>query len=1143
MIEETVVPHQILRQNSLRNQQLFSSAYLRDLENALESAQVPLDDFQSTRQTIGEWRAEYHDFSRDAHQTDFIKQSLSALGVAYAPREDGFTLFADSDKEHATGLCFCIDDDDLGRAVKGRHYQVQLVRELRSANLGWGVLTNGARWRLCHAQSAAPYEEWLEVDLDSLLKESAVAPFGVFTRLFGNQAWRKISREASNNRIGLDERLTESQKRTEAVERHLKSRVETILARLCLGFVADETATNESAANSTDESTIGYSNEYSMEKLDEIYRNATYLLYRILFVFYAEARGLLPVENPSYAPFSLREIVALAFERQQNGVRDDDSFSLWKKLTRLFFAVDEGDDEMGVTAYNGGLFSDTEKPYLKNHKIGDEFLAPALFDLAHEALRNGPCAIDYRDLSVRHLGTLYEGLLEYKLNLVTGEPVVVRDHKGKRQYISQSAAGDVKRGETILERGEVYFADDKGERKASGSYYTPEDVVQYIVANTVLPKLRERRAGLETLLDNVQRERAVAATPEERARLERYADGQIVACVENEILRLRLLDPAMGSGHFLVAAGQMLTDFIVETFELAPWRNDDISTEPMKWKRRVVERCLYGVDKNPLAQELAKLSLWIASARAGEPLTFLDLHLKIGNSLLGTPLHRLNNLPEPKKKNTAAPPANRDLFATLREETLGALLREMARITNRDSHTIDDVKQKGQAHLRAQLRAERWNDIANVWLASLWGLRGEDGALRDDEWQRLLNHLTLDYAPEQWQLVRENSVVLREAREIAARESFFHWELEFPESVQDGACRFDCVIANPPYVGTKADAAINALYDTAPCGDLYAWLFEKSLRVLDVCGNLGTIVPLSLMFSRNFKTLRTAILGRKGTARFANFDNNPDAIFEAAGAPRNRQRATISLFENSMRADAKTYSTRLHFWTRADRPLLFENLNYVDVSEFADENGFPRFGDPKLVAFRRQSRRYGNTIEQELERNGSLEPPPYRLYVGGVAGYFLTAMPTALKETGLNLLRFDSEWTRDVAFVTLNSNVFFWHWCAFGDGFHVTVETIISMILPQVPVDDAETIRLRDRVLDAAESCATYQMKWGEQIPNYNFNKRMDILLKIDDWIVKHVAPDLNLPRDIFAQYKSNSFLRPLDLSALTNDSIVEKSE
>jgi len=145
-------------------------------------------------------------------------------------------------------------------------------------------------------------------------------------------------------------------------------------------------------------------------------------------------------------------------------------------------------------------------------------------------------------------------------------------------------------------------------------------------------------------------------------------------------------------------------------------------------------------------------------------------------------------------------------------------------------------------------------------------------------------------------------------------------------------------------------------------------------------------------------------------------------------------------------------------------------------------------------------------------------------------------MPTAMRSSGLVQLSFDDEHMRDVTFLALNSNVYYWLWCVLGDGFHVTTENIHSMILPNAVQDDPKVLLLRDKLLNAAEECATYQMKWGEQIPNYNFNKRMDILLEIDDWIVSHVAPDLNLPRDIFAQYKSNSFLRPLDLAALGVD-------
>ena len=194
-------------------------------------------------------------------------------------------------------------------------------------------------------------------------------------------------------KIGLSRCLEASDKRTEAIERHLKGQVEPILQKLCLGFVQDEAA-----------------GTYIPETLQVIYQNAIYLLYRILFLFYAEARGLLPIENPTYQPAGLAALVVTARQRQQEGIVDGDAFSLWKKLTRLCVVVDDGDEELGVTAYNGGLFSDTEKPYLKNHKIQDEYLAPARAVHAHAgiarvALDRGLIAEDDRPLAGIHHGS------------------------------------------------------------------------------------------------------------------------------------------------------------------------------------------------------------------------------------------------------------------------------------------------------------------------------------------------------------------------------------------------------------------------------------------------------------------------------------------------------------------------------------------------------------------------------------------------------------------------------------------------------------------------------------------------------------------------------------------------------------------
>src|SRR6266567_5456459 len=328
---------------------------------------------------------------------------------------------------------------------------------MRGAVLHWGIITNGRRWRLCHAVAAAPYEVFLEIDLDGLLRENNLSEFLLYYLFFGQQAFTTVQLKHTNaQQIGLDQYLEESEKRIETIQRYLRSQVEPILQSLCLGFVQDEAA-----------------GSYTRETLDEIYRNAIFLLYRILFLFYAEARELLPTQDANYQRIGLTTIVEDARLHQQEGTYGPDPFSLWKRLTHLFVVVDDGDESVGVRPYNGGLFSDREKPYLKTHRITNAYLAPALFELKYMRERVGTYPIAYCDLSVRHLGTLYEGLLEYRLNLVGQEPMVVRENKGNRVYVPRSQAGVVKRTETILEVGAVYFADDKGERKSSGSYYTP----------------------------------------------------------------------------------------------------------------------------------------------------------------------------------------------------------------------------------------------------------------------------------------------------------------------------------------------------------------------------------------------------------------------------------------------------------------------------------------------------------------------------------------------------------------------------------------------------------------------------------------------------------------------------------------------
>lgn len=1107
------------------NHHLFSEAYLQELRNTPLAPDMPA----AAQQTIREWREEYPNLASEQALSSYLAQCLSALGFSYRRASDHFVLFADETHSQPLGLLLPVTADCVGCMIKGRHYQARLIRLLKEQDLAWGIVANGDAWRLCHAGAAAPYEVYLQAELDSLLAPQQLADFFQFYRFFNCEAFKT-----------LDARLTASEASTQSIERHLKNRVDDILQALCLGFVEDE----------------GH-HALSRAELDEIYRNAIVLLYRTLFLFYAEARNLLPVEQAAYHRYSLESIVEDARRLQLEGQRDENPYHLWTRLATLCGIVDLGDQAANVSPYNGGLFSDAEHPYLRQHRLRDDYLAQAVYYLAFMENKKGLARITYRDLSVRHLGTLYEGMLEYRLNLVQDEPMVVRESKGKRIYIPQNIA-QPKKGEAILQKGQVYFADDKGERKSSGSYYTPEDVVQYIVSNTLGPKLEDLTAPLKKQIELARHDRQVAANERERVAVESYIDRQAFEVVENVLLRLKILDPAMGSAHFLVAAAQMLTNFIIALFNDLDWPNEAISCDPVLWKRRVVERCLYGVDVNPLAQELAKLSLWLSSASAGKPLTFLDHHLKIGNSLYGAPLERLSRLPVTKEAATTGEANTTDMFHQLAQRTLQSMLGELRLINAGDSERIEDVKSKGEAYRRAQALARRLRDLADAWLSTLFlqpaaaelpmFARQSDKApetINDSLYFEWLQIAAGEQTLEEWDIFAANQSLLSAAKALAEKERFFHWELEFPDAVVGDRCQFDVVIANPPYVGTSPTQAISKLFTTASCGDLYAWIYERALQILEKTGSTGIVVPLSLAFAKAMTPLRKLLLA-KGLHIFASFyDNRPEGLFNAdktsAGVnTENRQRTTIIIAKSNQ--GECIIETTDFIQSRADeRHLLFKSLFFSDTTSIASKTVFPKIGKPILTAFWQRissaSRRILNLATALYSE--SRRPPSDGIFltIPRAAYHNVTAVPGPLNRNKVLSASFSSYDDLKLAQVLLNSNIFFWYWRAFGDGFLLGTELIGAFPVPDdLPKD---YIKWANKLDSIQQECITFSTVLGKSVPGYNFNRRMDVLLGIDEFIINHVAPDLGLSRGIFAQYKSNSFLHPLDLSHLT----VEESD
>ena len=503
-----------------------------------------------------------------------------------------------------------LDTRGPGKGTQASSPHAQILRYLRSAdtvtdgNLRWGILTNGAVWRLYDQKNRTHF---FEADLEALLTTHDEDGLRTFHLLFRRSAFLRTPGAAATF---LETALDQGRRYEQRVAQSLAGVVfQRVFPRL-LQALADK----------------------SDQPMPAIREAALIFLYRLLFVLYAEDRGLLPVNDAAYDDYGLRKRVRddVAERKARNDTFSNTASSYYRHLTDLFEQIDRGDQSIGLPPYNGGLFAHDAAPLLNDVRLPDDVIADVVHDLSHTQTEGQPGYVNYRDMSVQQLGSIYERLLEQ-------EPVRGSD-------------------------GQVHIRPNPYARKDSGSFYTPQDLVDLIVDQTLKPLVNERLAAFEARAGELQSDRRPKA--ERRAELARLDPAQAV-------LDLKVLDPAMGSGHFLVSAVDFLTDYIADLIEYAPavpdWLDEDDAyhsplldrvgairadilqraaesgwvvneaqlTDQAIIRRLVLKRCIYGVDKNQLTVELAKVSLWLHSFTVGAPLSFLDHHLRCGDSLIG----------------------------------------------------------------------------------------------------------------------------------------------------------------------------------------------------------------------------------------------------------------------------------------------------------------------------------------------------------------------------------------------------------------------------------------------------------------------------------------------------------------------------
>ena len=876
--------------DAVKNQSLFSNYYLDsfivgqsqwtdtpNIESDYATIKALFDAVAPNAEHLNEAQTEHEFIQPLLEQLGHTFEVQPSLQTSQGTRVPDYTFFASSDAHSAAQphintneffkTALAVGDakkwsrnldrktQDGGDPFNNQNPNYQIDSYLRSADKDWGILTNGRQWRLYHRQTSYRLDSFYEVDLAALLTENGdLNSFRYFYNLFRHDAFIP---ETSGTSF-LDLVLTESQQYTVAVSDDLKNRVYDALRLLIGGFLGFQ-------RNRFDRAN---------PPLEEIQTNCLILLYRILFVLYAESRGLLPVENPDYAAgYSLAALAETVHETVDRGDLIIPTMSdYWARLRGLFALINDGWDDL-IPQYNGGLFNPEYHSFLEDNELGNKALAQVIELLTRT--KEGE-RITYRDLDVRHLGDIYEGLLEYQPRIADQDLVIVSSRGSETVAPSKSHPNR----EVVYQEGEVYLLTDNGERKATGSYYTPDYIVRYIVENTLAPLCENKTV--------------------------------------DEILSLKILDPATGSGHFLVGVVDYLAEELI-THPDAPHMTETASdeTELAYWRRRVVESCVYGVDLNPMAVELAKLSLWLHTVAKGEPLSFLDHHIRCGNSLIGAKIENLSNLPELRRSRRQTNENQTEILMDFPfTDRVATAIGHYLLIEEMESRTAGQIHAKEHQLDIAQKMLRFHRGVANLWTSRYFG----------NDISRATYHQALNALRSQNTDTLENLLSYQRAQKIAAEKRFFHWEIEFPEVFRDRYGRekdnpgFDAVIGNPPYANAWGMTNVDSQNRSATeqlCNisgllkghwDLYAAFIIKSLELLCEQGYHAFIVPDALAREKYADRLREFLLKNTQLRTLLHFEGFN--VFEDVS--RHCFIYTLRLENPDLQLDTKLYAPTLN---------------------------------------------------------------------------------------------------------------------------------------------------------------------------------------------------------------------------------------
>ncbi len=737
-----------------------------------------------------------------------------------------------------------------------------------SPDADYALVTDGVALRLARDNASLTRPAWIEADLGRIFAEGLYADFAALWLLVHASRFGKPGRPPSE--CPLEAWREKGREEGTRAREHLRRGVEEAIEALGQGFVSH--ADNAALRAALQSGELGPA---------DLFNQLLRLVYRLIFLLTVEERGLL---HPAGARDGARALYADGYglrrlrERAARRSAHDRHGDAWDAVRVVFRGLARGEPRLGLPAL-AGLFAPGQCPALDGARLENRHLLLAVFKLAWLRDKGGLSRVNWRDMGPEELGSVYESLLE----LV---PVVSVERRA-----FGFAGGDESKGNA---------------RKTSGSYYTPDSLVQVLLDSALEPVVTE----------------TIAAHP---------------ANPVEALLSLSIVDPACGSGHFLLAAARRLAAHVAR-LEAS---GTPSASDYRRALRRVVGRCIYGVDLNPMAVELCKVALWMEAVEPGLPLGFLDAHVQHGNALLGTtPELMAKGIPdaafepiEGDDRKVASALKKRNAKEAGGQTTMASLWSPPKAEADDVARAIAELDAASDADAEALAKKEsRWSEIqesgafrhqkfvADAWCAAFVWPKPDGGGP------------VVEGAPTSalWRDIRDGrgtppAATVQTVHELATQYHFFHWHLAFPTVFARGG--FDVVLGNPPWervklqeqeffasrseeISTAVNAAarkklIAALPGTDPglwtawvaasreaegeshiarrsgryplCGkgdvNTYALFAEHNRDVLGPRGRAGFIVPMGIATDDTTKEYFGDLVRRRNLAAFYGFEN------------------------------------------------------------------------------------------------------------------------------------------------------------------------------------------------------------------------------------------------------------------------------